>query len=281
MAEIFPVGGGEYEDEIEKINLNFMRLARRISDFQSTLLADQKWYQALVRKAIDGTLIPGGTITSSHIVDGTIVGADIANNTITRGKLSTAEGIVQTATGVDVTMNDYSFFPNFTQNGAGDYSGTDWPAVVAGDYWIITSMVASYSGGSLPRFRAMRREDATVATQLTAAWRYLTASDNPTVWVSYRSDGEITSVWFSDDPLEGDVPGVLVQGQESVKININDLSIIPVSAISISKGAERSSRLDIRWARILSVEYKNPAKAILDYCRYSKNDKRLILKKGV
>ena len=43
----------------------------------------------------------------------------------------------------------------------------------------------------------------------TLRWRYMTASDNPEIWLMVDQDtGEVVATWFSDDPPPDDLPGL-------------------------------------------------------------------------
>lgn len=108
------------------------------------------------------------------------------------GPASVGTAQVKTATGsftsagvsFNVTMNDYSFSPSM--------SSTSVPTA---------SHLAPWSGTDPSNTIAAYSVTDNSGTH-TARWRYMTASDNPTVWVAYRTlTGEIVGSWVSDDPV--------------------------------------------------------------------------------
>ena len=55
----------------------------------------------------------------------------------------------------------------------------------------------------------------------TATWEYMTASDEPTVWVFHNVvDGGLDCVWVSDDPMNGDVAPFSLGTGSHVTLNI-------------------------------------------------------------
>ena len=108
-------------------------------------------------------------------------------------------GALRTATGsaaigpadADIIMNDYSFSPSITDTGQ----------------WQVRNAIGAGAdpGNTIGRLRVA----SVGGTALTARWRYVTASDDPTIWVVYDNvTHALLAVWSSDDPTDG--PGVIV-----------------------------------------------------------------------
>jgi len=108
--------------------------------------------------------------------------------------LKTATGSTTCGSGVgcNINMNDYSFSPSVT-----DVSITNAHCMSA-------QANVSDPGNTTARLRLSSVNCSGVATDNTATvrWRYVTASDHPTIWTVVNADGTITSaVWEAEDPI--------------------------------------------------------------------------------
>lgn len=142
-----------------------------------------------------------GAPTIDH---GTIQGLGDDDHTqyLTTGRHDTTarhpKTVIATATGstngtldggadVDLSLNDYCFFPNI-------YGTTHYFDVRGYPSWYDTT-VARFS----------LRNDYTAAKEYTIKWRYMTASNNPQIWIVQDPvTGEIIGIWQADDPPEID-----------------------------------------------------------------------------
>ena len=95
--------------------------------------------------------------------------------------LSTATGNVSGGGGpvVNVTMNDYNFFPNLQGQGGADE---------------IIEFATADTGDTIGRFGKGG------AYAYNFRWRYVASSDNPRIWLVVDKAGKIYHAWESEDP---------------------------------------------------------------------------------
>lgn len=161
--------------------------------------------------SMDGSKLTGSV--PAALLSGSIPGSQIADGTITRGKLSTGTGFISQAGGSNrqMSMNDYSFFPSIETQTATD---------------AMITFNANDSGDTVGRFGIGN------LYQLNMRWRYMTASDNPRIWLIVNKDGSIAGAWESEDPPnQGDIENgyeeacpfnasTLLDGQRIVKVPV-------------------------------------------------------------
>lgn len=116
-------------------------------------------------------------------------------NTVGTGQLKTATGSASAAFSahiLNVTMNDYSFFPSCFQGTNFDGANiTMLPTAGADPNNTIGQFTVTWTGGT--------------GGTMIIRWRYMTATDNPTIWVGVDGSGNIVTAWVSDDPIPGGV----------------------------------------------------------------------------
>ncbi len=130
-------------------------------------------------------------------------------NDVGTGELKTATGsfsgnVPNTGAGVTVTMNDYAFFPrvNVTAGAAQDIR------------------MGAAIGSTADTVGEFSLTNTTGTTRVSnVRWRYMTASDNPQLWVARDATGAIVAVWESEDPSVG------VDGKELTPIKYSDAGI--------------------------------------------------------
>jgi len=150
----------------------------------SDTLVGRATTDTLTNKTLTSPTINGGTISSP-----TITSPAVSGNTIGTGAMNTATGAttgtINAGTIVDFTLNDYSFSPSITGNVNGMsvfVRGLADPGDTIGRLSIKNADVSSHT--------------------YAVRWRYITASDEPTIWVIVdQASGEILSAWVSDDPV--------------------------------------------------------------------------------
>lgn len=122
---------------------------------------------------VNGNLVVGGTITGGGLYIGT-------------SQLKTAIGsaVITNGTQANVTMNDYSFFPSITN--------------ALGCCGRLASAISTAPGDTTGRIHVIA--DAGSGDH-TVRWRYITASDRPTIWAIVNADGSIATLWESEDPV--------------------------------------------------------------------------------
>ena len=155
-----------------------------------------------------------GTITATDITCSNCLGqGDIGNSSIGTGELRTATTSTAGSTFANVTMNDYTFFPNFEVDDCGSpYTPgfkvfqTNATNDTVGRIWVD----ASCTGGSWD-----------------VRWRYITSSDRPTIWTITNTDGSIVNAWESEDPIDPSkypenpdpfIGNTLEEGQRSISV---------------------------------------------------------------
>jgi hypothetical protein len=140
-----------------------------------------------------------------------VVGAGNCNTTA----LKTSTGVASaSSTTVTFAMNDYSFFPMTWCNGS-----------QAGALRTHYSTDQSTTVGALGIY-----DVAADGTSVGARWRYVTASDNPEMWVIIHPvTGAIIGAWASDDPAPVGSQAINVPGYPSaVRLRAQDLEHLSV-----------------------------------------------------
>lgn len=207
--------------------------------------------------------IPGNAIAK----DAGITQTNLAASSVGTGQLKTATGSATSGGSalINVSMNDYSFFPSITADATGG----------AGLFAVYTAN----PGNTVGRFQILAAAGASGVS--TANWRYLTASDDPTVWAAYDPvSGEIKGLWWSDDPLPGNEPGVTSPGCISADIPRADLGILLPFCSAQCKliGLQNASSPDRIPFRTLEKEFKNPGLEIINRCKMDVVTQKLVLK---
>ncbi|MDQ6989189.1 MAG: hypothetical protein Q9M19_04840 [Mariprofundaceae bacterium] len=142
-----------------------------------------------------------------------VVNAHIASGAVKTGNLSTATGSASAAaSSLQVSVHEYGFFPTTWGQSMNPYGYTidaDIRAYQKTDPGTTNPRFTLYTGGTSPN--------------LGARWRYITASDNPRLYVAV-CDTHVIGVWEAEDPAneEEDVP-LAVVGCEVYRIDIASL----------------------------------------------------------
>jgi hypothetical protein len=174
-----------------------------------------------VAAAVQDNITRLGVITTSSI-------GTVALRTAT-------SSVASTAPNTNVTMNDYAWFPNVEQDdcvGATDrrmdtFSG-DAPSDTVGRFRMGISGETSCSSGSMD-----------------ARWRYMTASDNPDLWVAVDElTGQIVGVWQGEDPTTG-VP-ISVPGASSVRLEPPTIAALRDAIVALDQVDVDAIRARIR-----------------------------------
>lgn len=182
------------------------------------------------------------SVTTGKIALLNITGVLIASAAVSAPKLSTATGSATGAgdTGFAVTMNDFSFFPSLTINTAGLANVKTQNLVDPGD--------------TIGRLHIV---DGGAGSTAVVRWRYVTASDDPTIWIAYDPlTGAIRATWCSDDPIPNNEPGVAVLGMVSLQFKAADiLNLVTPLALALAdvRIASRKLNLQHRAYRAMQV----------------------------
>jgi hypothetical protein len=110
-------------------------------------------------------------------------GALATRNNVGTGQINTATGSQTQRT--TLAMNDYNFFPNIDGE-----TCSPWNIY-------LTIYFSNAPNDTVGRFGAPPCDSG----NWVARWRYITASDHPTIWLIANSDGSISSVWQAEDPI--------------------------------------------------------------------------------
>lgn len=146
----------------------------------------------LIGNVLDAQLTsPTTSKLSGLVLDAQINSLSASKLTGTLPAASVSTGTLNTATGSlsgfsnpqNVSMNDYTFFPNFTTQ-AGNFASVGFFGNVAD------------TGTTVGRFQVANPNFITGIVR----WRYVTGSDNPRIWAMIDKAGKIVSVWESEDP---------------------------------------------------------------------------------
>ncbi|MGL5935860.1 MAG: hypothetical protein ACRCZI_09585, partial [Cetobacterium sp.] len=224
---------------------------------------------------MSGTTISGGSISGVTLSGVTLSSPTITGNTVGTGALKTATGSTSGVTGVDlnITMNDYSFFPMLFRTGAG-----------VGDASVL-NFIGADSSNTIGRLQLEGGAAGSPVGSHGARWRYVTASDMPEIWVAYTpTTGGIMAAWASDDPPPGDVPGVEVPGCTSVRLTAKDLEHFSIlnskskQAEDIIRGTGRRIQHQAYRALQLHANDEAPSLWLLNNCSINPANGKLRLK---
>lgn len=189
--------------------------------------------------SISGVSLSFGSITASG--NGTIGGVSLSSNAITAtgasavggvtlsGSLITSSSVgttaLRTASGLatvsvpvspgtvsaNITLNDYSFFPSFTVDSSLADGNATWSA--------LGRVVDPSNTIGRVQVTANSNDPGGGFVTATLRWRYMTASDNPHIYVLINpATGLIVGGWNSDDPItvtdesyedDPDAPGLI------------------------------------------------------------------------
>jgi hypothetical protein len=193
------------------------------------------------------------------------------------GQLKAATGAAS-ATDVtfDVTMNDFAFAASHTYlTGGGIYT---LGAIPMGD-----------PGNTISRVRMIF--DGLGATNVgVVRWRYITASDDPRVWIAHDAAGKIVAVWVSDDPTGDDsAPPILplmpaLTVRRLVSADLAGLGLPPAGLVAADRLiAAMGTRPAHRHFRALQLLTGDPAPSswILQNCAVNPLGGAIRLKSGV
>jgi hypothetical protein len=184
--------------------------------------------------SLSGSKVTGGFPASS--ISGTLVQSQIGAGAIGTSQLKTGMGSASGNGGGNhfIIMNDYTFFPSMQSDANAD---------------VVETYPTTDNGDTVGRF------STTNADHYTHRWRYVTASDDPRIWVVLGKDGKIQHVWESEDPPNhGDVADGFDEiapftGDDVIRVPVLDHEQLVSFYNKLSK--EVSSHILIRYNRIL------------------------------
>jgi hypothetical protein len=212
---------------------------------------------------VDGTVVfkdSTDTLTNKTLTSPTITG-----NTLGTGTLKTATGSVN-ANNVDptatITLNDYAFTPNIQNTG--------------GNKAVVQAFVGADSSTTVGRFQLINETPGAGSFNYVVRWRYVTASDNPTMWIAYDIDGTVKAVWVADDPLPDGLEGVTVSGCTSILVKASDLESMTVlnakaddAMAYIQENKLKEANQAYRSLQLVAQDVA-PSKWLLDNCVVTK-----------
>ena len=165
-----------------------------------------------------------GKDTTDTLTNKTFDAQGTGNNltNVSTSALKTATGSASGGPPLTATLNDYAFSPSITNS-----SGNS----------IVAAQAIADPSTTVARFTV----DPTSAIGGTniVRWRYVTASDDPTIWVAIDNvTGIIRATWTSDDPIPGNLPGVTLPDCTSVLLKAHDLESIALLQAHASDAAD-------------------------------------------
>ncbi|MDF2457668.1 MAG: hypothetical protein K0S79_84 [Nitrospira sp.] len=205
--------------------------------------------------AYSGAQIVGNTIPAASLVNSSLTQAQMGTGCTGTGQLKTATasssisisnvGAGTVGNSGAITMNDYSFFPSTSVEGSGDViakNGT-WTPTEAADAGNTTGRITvsinleTGAGGGIALTRLR--------------WRYITASDNPDVWVVPDPlTGRIVGAWWSDDALPSGIIPISIPGLTSVRLSAADLERLAIPIARVNEARDRIRDLKLKEANI-------------------------------
>lgn len=177
--------------------------------------------------------------TTDTLTNKTLGSTNTLTSCVKTGSLVTSTGASTSAaaTAQEVTMNDYSFSPSLTATAVAN----------------VETIGAADPGNTVARIRIASAGGGQTST---VRWRYLTASDNPVMWVAYLpATGEVKAAWASDDPTPGDVPGVKVDDLTAISIKLTSRDLERWSVLT-AKSQEAADYIRDRKLRMEHQAYR-------------------------
>lgn len=219
----------------------------------------------------DATTSIVATDVTQTLTNKTINGANNTISNINTAALKTATGAASGSLNngagpgsVDITMNDYAFAPMVYAQSPLDARGRS-----GGDLGTTQGAIAIVdpNAGDPTNYSYVVR------------WRYVTASDNPDVWVVPDATGQIVACWWSDDALESEHPPIAAQGLSPIRISAQDLQrlTIPQAAVNQASAliAEKGLKTKHLPFRALSAHVGDdaPSEWFLHNCKIDEHGK--------
>ena len=192
------------------------------------------------------------------IIDGQVLEAALASNSVSKAKMQTdsvGSDEVNTSTGSDsatiandIEMDEHSFFPNLVNSNS------------------LTHAIGVYQGAvtgtTVGHFHITNPPSGTTS----AEWRFITASDNPEIWIAIDSMGQIFAAWCQDVPTKSGGPGTKCDGCTSVRLKAADLENIQFTQDELNRAdsliARKKLRLVHRLYRALEEKAGRPAPSL-------------------
>jgi hypothetical protein len=226
-------------------------------------------------------LAGGGTINGTFTGTYTLASPTITGNTVGLNAIKTAtgsaSGTVHAANPSDVVaINEYPLGYNVrttsVANG-GSLLATIYAGANNNDYVPLLDLIGVVGAGGW-------------AANYTLQWRYFTATDNPVVWVSFNPEtGAVQSVWASDDPIVGDVPGIYKSSGLVRRFTAKDFEHLTALSEKASEAAamirdskRRMAHQAYRAMQLVSGQ-SAPSQWILENCVIDLSTKRIAVVK--
>lgn len=193
-------------------------------------------------------------VTSAMIAAATITQSNLGAQSVGSGQIKYATGSASVqasdftgagaSASLDVTMNDLSFFPSLTYSrisgevndtGSGGWAATNIadPGNEIGRVTLTSTAQVTSGPGDVGFLTVLR-------------WKYITASDDPTIYVTDR-DGAIEGLWVSDDPPAkgepGCVGGLLVKAWDLAHLTIPEAALAAADERIAREGLKPQHRL--------------------------------------
>jgi hypothetical protein len=209
-------------------------------------------------------------ILTNKTFDAQGTGNSLTNVSTSALKTSTGSASGNDNVQVVITMNDYAFFPSTWDNGA---------AIVSG----LLPVAGADSGVYTGRF-TIDVSGVSGAVTHGARWRYVTASDDPTVWIAYDPlTGTIVATWASDDPTPDGLPGVRVPGMTSLLLKAGELEgLVAPGEVSAGQDWIAARKMKQVHANYRALQLKTndvaPSTWLLTHCHLHLPNKKLVVK---
>lgn len=137
---------------------------------------------------IGGTL-GAGTTGTEFVVN---TSGLITTQSVGTAALRTATGSFSDTNGGENSMNDYAFFPNFEIDDC-----------TAATFIQLGFTTTNQTNDTTARVGHTPTPGACGTGSYDGRWRYMTASDNPDIWIETNNiSGQVTAVWEAEDPVE-------------------------------------------------------------------------------
>ena len=177
-------------------------------------------------------------LDAGQITSGAFGSARIASNAVGAAELRTASANTSGTGTTRITMHEYSFVPSVDISTSNNCDTRDETRLQP----YPTTGSTSTSG----TFTVRASNQCTV----TARWRYITASDTPSVWAVVDPTGAVVSLWEAEDPISpGDTVAPLVADDPThrvVNMGVPSLAVLTALAEALPAAQQTAflTRLD-------------------------------------
>ncbi len=192
-----------------------------------------------------GTVAAGriANLSASKITSGTFALARLAN-TVGTGALRTASGSTSGTGDLRITMHEYSFVPAVEISTSNNCDTRDE-----------TRLQPYPTTGSTSTAGTFTVRASSLCT-VKARWRYITASDTPSIWAVVDPTGAMVSLWEAEDPVSADetVAPLATDDATHRVVNMGVPSVAVITTLATALTADQQADLLTRLEAYIAAQ---------------------------